>query len=201
VANEYASLADLKGQLGVTDTSKDVLLFRALSAASKAVERRTKRKFWLDETPVQRTLNPHGRVVNDERGSVLLVNDIGDLDSLAVETGSGTSFSAVTGYETWPDDALGDGFPVTALLLATTYWATGTNRVRITARWGWPSVPDEIVQATLLQAARLYRRKDSPDGVSNNPGLAGEDWISLRIPSLDPDVRTLIDPFVLPGFG
>jgi hypothetical protein len=57
-------------------------------------------------------------------------------------------------------------------------------------------VPDEVVQATLLQAGRLYRRKDSPEGVTGSA-----DWGMVRLPRLDPDVMALIEPYMLPGFG
>jgi hypothetical protein len=196
VAHEYAALADLKTRLNVTDTARDVLLSNALAAASRAIDKKTGRRFWLDETAVTRTFNPHGRVVSDERGEVFLIDDIGSLDDLAVETGSGSSWSPVTGYEMTPDNALLDGQAVVGLLLATSTWPTGTGRVRVTARWGWPAVPDEITEATLLQAGRLFERKGSPHGVVGNT-----DWGFMRVPHLDPDVLALIEHYMLPGFG
>ncbi|MDX2921298.1 hypothetical protein PV370_25695, partial [Streptomyces sp. NE06-03C] len=68
--------------------------------------------------------------------------------------------------------------------------------VQVTARWGWPAVPDEIVQATLIQAARLYKRKDSPEGVTGSA-----EWGVVRLSRRDPDVWALIEHYVLPGFG
>ncbi|WP_157251041.1 head-tail connector protein [Nonomuraea typhae] len=196
MANEYATLADLKEYLAITDNARDNVLFNAIAAASRAIDKKTGRRFWLDGSVVQRTFNPYGRVVRDERGELLLVDDIGSASGLVIETGSGGSWSAVTGYETTPDNALLDGRPVTGLLLATGTWGTRTSRVRVTARWGWPAVPDEIEQATLLQASRLYKRKDTPEGVAGSA-----DWGLMRVPHLDPDVRALIEPFMLPGFA
>ena len=37
--------------------------------------------------------------------------------------------------------------------------------VQVTAKWGWPSVPDDITVATLTLTADLYKRKDAPGGV------------------------------------
>lgn len=196
MANEYATLTDLKTQVGITDSARDALLNNALAAASRAIDKKTGRRFWLDPTAVQRTFNPYGRTVRDQRGALLLIDDIGSLDNLLVETGSGSSWTAATGYETTPDNALLDEQAITGLLLATGTWGTHTTRVRIAARWGWPAVPDEITQATLLQAGRLFKRKDSPDGVAGS-----SEWGFMRVPNLDPDVRALIEPYMLPGFG
>jgi hypothetical protein len=64
-------------------------------------------------------------------------------------------------------------------------------RVRVTARWGWPSVPDGVAQAAALLAARLYRRKDSPEGV-----LGSSEWGAVRVARFDPDVEGLIAPYI-----
>ncbi|MFC8456442.1 hypothetical protein ACFUJ0_06100 [Streptomyces sp. NPDC057242] len=68
--------------------------------------------------------------------------------------------------------------------------------MRVGTRFGWPAVPDDITEAALIQAARLYRRKDSPEGVTGSA-----EWGVVRLSRRDPDVWNLIDPYVLPGFG
>lgn len=196
MANEYATLAELKAQLSITDSARDSLLNKALAAASRAIDKKTGRRFWLDPSVVQRTFNPRGRALRECEGERLLIDDIGSATGLVVETGGGTSWTAVTGYETSPDNALPNGVPITSLLLPVGTWGYGTARVRVTARWGWPAVPDEVVQATLLQAGRLYRRKDSPEGVAGSA-----EWGMVRVPALDPDVRAMIEPYEMPGFA
>lgn len=113
-----------------------------------------------------------------------------------METGSGTSWSPVTGYETVPDNALADGRPITALLRVGGIWGYERGRVRVTARFGWPDVPDDIEQAALIQASRLFKRKDSPEGVTGSA-----EWGVVRLSRRDPDVWNLIEPYILPGFG
>lgn len=139
MANEYADLSTVKEHLGIEadDTTRDGLLQQALGAASRGIDRDTGRRFWLDSAAVQRTFNPAGKTVCDADGERLLVNDIGSAAGLVVEMGSGSSFTAVTDYETAPDNALLDGRPVTALLRTSGLWGYGTTRVRVTARWGW----------------------------------------------------------------
>ncbi|MFI8278527.1 phage gp6-like head-tail connector protein [Streptomyces sp. NPDC085929] len=197
MANEYADLGTAKLQLGLDDANdtRDVLLQQALTAASRSIDRATGRRFWLDGTVVQRVYRPQGRTVIEDDGTVLIVDDIGDTTGLLVETGSGSSWSAVTHWEAVPDNALALGRPITGLLRLGG-WVYGLNRVRVTAKFGWPAVPDEIVQATLIQANRLFKRKDSPEGVTGSA-----EWGVVRLSRRDPDVWNLIEPYVLPGFG
>lgn len=199
MANEYASLATLKEHLGIEadDVTRDGLLNSALAAASRSIDRATGRRFWLDETAAARRYTPAGRTYTDADGEHLIIDDIGHA-AILVETGSGASWTTVldTDYETGPDNALAAGRPVTSLLrLASSWGGSVGGRVRVTARWGWPSVPDEIEQATLIQAARLYRRKDSPEGVTGSA-----EWGVVRLSRRDPDVWMLIEPFILPSF-
>ncbi|OKK06420.1 hypothetical protein AMK26_10365 [Streptomyces sp. CB03234] len=198
MANEYASLATLKASLNIeaSDTSRDDLLNRALNSASRSIDKSTGRRFWLDAAPVARTYRPSGRTVYEDDGQVLLVDDIGSTSGLTVETGSAPSWTVVTGYDTLPDNALADGRPVTALLRVNGDWGYATSRIRVTARFGWPAVPGDIEQAALIQAARLYKRKDSPEGV-----MGSAEWGVVRLSRRDPDVWNLIEPYVRPGFG
>lgn len=198
MADSYGSVLALKGQLNIEpgDTSRDELLTRALAAASRGIDKATGRRFYLDDAPVARVFNPLSRIVCRDDGELLLVDDIGSSTGLVVETGTAASWTPVTGYETSPDNALIDGHAITGLLLTSGSWGTARNRVRITARFGWPTVPDDITEAALIQAARLYRRKDSPEGVTGSA-----EWGVVRLSRRDPDVWNLIEPYILPGFG
>ncbi|MGQ4358867.1 head-tail connector protein [Streptomyces sp. SAS_272] len=198
MANEYGTLPALKEKLGVEadDDSRDALLNSALASASRSIDRATGRRFWLDATTVQRSYRLGGRVVCEDGGELLLVDDVGTTTGLVVETGSGSSWTAVTGYETSPDNALADGRPVTGLLRVNGTWGIYTGRVRVTARFGWPAVPDDVTEAALIQATRLYKRKDSPEGI-----IGSAEWGVRNLSRRDPDVWALIEPFILPGFG
>lgn len=199
MANEYADLDTLKAMLNLAadDTTSDALLQQANAAASRGIERLTGRRFWLDPVAVQRTYRVAGRVLCSANGEELLVDDIGTATGLVVETGSGGGWTALTDYETTPTNALADGRPVTSLLRPAATWGHGsTSRVRVTARFGWPTVPDEVVQATQIQAVRLYRRKDSPDGVTGSA-----EWGVVRLSRVDPDVAELVSRFQIGGFA
>jgi hypothetical protein len=196
----YASLPDLKRALGIVqDTSRDELLLMALDSASRNIDRRCGRRFYADSGVTARTFRTRGRTLSTGDGLVFLVDDIASATGLIVELGSTASgaFYATDDVEVMPDNAAARGEPITGLLLPAGMWsALPTGRVRVTARWGWPAVPDEIEHATLLLAARLFRRKDTPEGVAGSA-----EWGVVRVASRDPDVEALIGPFMLPDIG
>ncbi|MFC6017218.1 phage gp6-like head-tail connector protein [Plantactinospora solaniradicis] len=193
MATEYATLPELKAFRRKSGDTDDGLYQPRLIAASRAIDRKTGRRFYLDETATARTFNPRGRTTPD---GLLLVDDIGSAAGLVVEVGTGSSWTAVTNYEPSPDNALAQNEPITGLLRATPFWGYAPDRVRITAQWGWPTVPDDIKEATLLLANRLLLRKDSPEGVA-----ASGEWGALRLSRWDPDVEALVSPFIQPGFA
>lgn len=194
----YASLVELKDAMHITDTDRDALLTRNLNAASRYIDRSCGRRFWLDPAPVARILNPRRRLVPDRDGSRLLVDDIGSLTGLIVEGGRAPSWSTITtAMEAEPTDAVERGLPITSLLYVGGYFPPGLGqRIRVTARWGYPAVPDEIVQATLIQANRLFKRKDSPEGI-----IGSADWGGVRLGRADPDVYALIEHHILHNFA
>ncbi|MET9411275.1 phage gp6-like head-tail connector protein [Streptomyces sp. NPDC002935] len=196
MAHEYGDRATLKLNLGIEadDDSRDGQLDRALAAASRSIDKTCGRRFWLDAAPVQRTYRTQGRIVCDNDGELLLVDDIGSIEGMVVEAGSGSSFTVVTDYETSPDNAFADGVAITGLRRVNGTW--GTARVRIATKFGWPAFPDDIVEATYIQASRLFKRKDSPEGI-----IGSAEWGVRNLSRRDPDVWALIEPFLLTGFG
>jgi len=195
-APAYARLADLKRAVGeINDTARDGLLTAALFAGARMIDRHTGRRFYRDSTTSARTYRTADRLVTDSDGQLLLIDDVATATGLTVEVGDGTTWTAITSYFTEPDNATVRGWPITGLRRDLGNWYH--RRARVTAVWGWPaSHPEEVEQANLLQAARLYRRKDSPEGVTGNAefGLA-------RVSRMDPDVAALLRPFVIPGVG
>lgn len=193
----YVDLAVVRAALGEQTPERDDLISAAISAAESAIDNTCGRPFTVaGASATARVFAPNERRLLVEDGEVLIVDDIGSLTDLAVETGSGGSYSAVAAstYEAWPLGALTRGRPVTALLSVGGCWPTGTGRVRVTARWGWPAVPADVTQAALLMAVRLFRRKDSPEGV-----IGSADFGLVRVTNRDPDVRALLEPYVLSG--
>lgn len=192
----YVEPSAVRAALNEQAPDRDHLITAAIAAAEKAIDNTCGRVFTVPVSASARVFAPIGRRVLQEDGELLIVDDIGSLTELAVATGSGGSYSAVSSssWEAWPLGDIARGRAVTSLLMLGGTWPTGTGRVQVTARWGWPSVPADVTQAALLLATRLYRRKDSPEGV-----IGSADFGTIRVTSRDPDVRAMLEPYVLAG--
>lgn len=194
----YVTLELLKASIKITADDRDDLLTQALTTASRQIDSWTGRPpdgFGLAESATARTFDSTGRTVCQRDGRVLLlIDEIGSTADLTVETGDDTTWTTVTGYRTDPTNALTYSRPVTGL--TGSGWWMGSDQVRVTARWGWPSTPQEISQACLIQAHRLYSRRSSPDGIRGS----GE-FGAIRLARMDPDVRELLGPFMLAGIA
>jgi hypothetical protein len=91
-----------------------------------------------------------------------------------------------------PLNNLSKGLPVYRLVSLSGVFPRSTVRpgVQVTARWGFPTIPSAITEATLLMAGRLFKRGDSLLGVA---GFTDMGVITVR--GVDPDVDHLIQPF------
>lgn len=187
MANEYATLAELKTFMKIGDTTDDVELQDKLTAASRRIDRDCGRRFYADGSATARTYRA-------THATLLLVDDISTTVGLLVEAGRGSTFTTIasTAYDLLPENALVDSRAVETLERVDGCWPLwGSIRVRVTAKWGWPAVPDPIKFACLLQAARLFRRKDAIEGVVGN-----SDFGPVRVSRYDPDYDNAIAPYV-----
>lgn len=201
----YCTEADVREQLGDTSSRLDAgLLERAIAAASRAVDNwcGPGRRFWRDTTTTTRLFR-----VDSPR--LAWVDDISTTDGLLIATDPGLNGTFATAW-TAADYQLGPlnggvaaaGDPVVPSAFWTIaavnpagrpYFPFAQDRavLRVTARFGWSAVPDEVVQATILKAAALFRRKDAPFGVAGFGELG-----VVRISRADPDVVELLTPYL-----
>lgn len=199
---DYTTLANVKLALKITDSTRDTLLSAAISAASEGLDNHTGRLspgFSLDGAATARTYSTRKRVLRTNDGELLFIDEFGSTTGLVVETGTAASSwvaVASTSYETEPENAIATSRPIRGLLMTNGRWPQGSTRVRITAKWGWPAVPKVVEQAALIQATRLFMRKDSPEGVAGNA-----EWGAVRLGRVDPDVQALVKDLVLDGFA
>ncbi len=188
----YATIAELQARI-TTRASSTAILQDALNAAESAVNSYTGRDFDLDAVVSARVFE----VTREDR---VAVNDIGSTSGLIVKTGRPGAFSTTLTVDTqyWlkPLNAIVLGRPYEWVWTESLFTAADYPTVEVTAKWGWPSVPADVKEATLLYAARLYARKDSPTGVA---GFG--DYGVVRITSQDADVARLLDPYAKPSGG
>lgn len=167
-------------------------LILCAEAASRAIDKATGRQFG-------RVAEPQVRIYTAEWFKDRWVIDIDDLmttDGLVVEVAG----AEITDYVLTPVNAVAKGFPWTSLevLPYSAVKPTGkAHEVRITALWGWESIPRAIETACMIQAARLYERRTNPNGplTSKQVDDVRYGWRSTATPELDADVLASIAPY------
>lgn len=196
VVNGYATLAEAKGFLSISDSVDDTLLENMIESASRSIDRIANRRFYLDSTASARQYRVSSPVI-------LYTDDIGTTTGLIVQTdddGDGTfetTLTLNTDYIMDPLTALSLGRPFTQITIVSTsntfpifpgLFQNGLRPgVQVTAKFGWPSVPDDINQACLILTADLYKRKDSPGGI-----LGLGDLGAIRMSPLGRDVTQIV---------
>lgn len=191
ITNGYATLAQAKSYLGipVADTVDDTMLERIVESASRSIDRIAGRYFYQDSTASARFYRAVSPVS-------LLVDDISTTTSLTVAVSTdGQTYSTPMVYDTdfivEPFNAAATGRPYTMLTaIGPQYFPYPWNYrpgVRVTARWGWPAVPDDIAEACLILCADLYKRKDSVGGV-----LGLSEMGAIRMSPLGRDISAMV---------
>lgn len=194
-ATLYTDLETVKAALGKgSSDDRDDLISAAIGAACRMIDQRCGRRFYADDEASARTYAGYDRHYAIADAQALRVDDIADTTGMTVETKTGFTSTTWTTVATWsPGPANADVLdrPRTEVVAAAG-WVADATTVRVTAVWGWSVVPDAVIQAATLQAARLYRRKDSPQGV-----LGSAEWGVARVSRFDPDVEALIAPYIV----
>lgn len=190
ITNGYVTLNEVKAYLRITDSVDDTMLEQIVESASRSIDRIANRRFYLDANASARTY----RLIGNLR---VQVDDFGTTSGLVVKTDpndSGvyeTTFTLNSDYIVEPTNALAKGRPFTTItIVGGTAFSLPVNyrpQVEVTARWGWPSVPDDIVEATLILSADLYKRRDSVGGVLGLSELG-----AIRMSPLGRDISAMV---------
>ena len=190
ITNGYATLADVKASLKITDNLDDSLLEIAVESASRLIDGYTGRYFYNGGTATRNYAASDSWIVYID--DVQSVSEVASTDEVG---GTYTTWTA-NDYQLEPLNGISGGMtqPYTSIRAVNQYvWPFLADRalVKITGVWGWASVPIAVKQATILQAARIFKRNDSPLGVAGF-GDMGVVRVGAR---LDPDVQHLVDPY------
>jgi hypothetical protein len=174
ITNGYATLTEIKNYMSISDSTDNDLLENLVESASRSIDRIANRRFYLDATASARLYRAYSNIF-------VYVDDIGTTSNLVVavdENGNGTyskTLTLNTDYILDPLTSPSLNRPYTQLTMVsnTESWpifpgitSNGLRPgVQVTARWGWPSVPDDLNMACLILTADLYKRKDAPGGI------------------------------------
>jgi len=189
MANEYATLADLKASVepSISDLEDDVNLSRLLTIASRSIDLECDRYFYSTSDPIY--LRGDGTARLNVSPGILTLTEV------AVDVDGDSGYSDVwetTEYRLEPTLTTGAAvYPASSVraLDGRYFPADAETLVRLTGTFGWAAVPEVIQQATLMLAIRLWKRASSPLGVS---GFGDMGPVYVR--SKDEDIARLISP-------
>lgn len=195
-APDYVTSAELKAFVHIGDTDDDAQVALAVTAASRAVDRACNRQFGKTE-------NAEDRLYTAEWDRVrcrwfVRIDDVMTTTGLTVyydSTDDGTYPDLIDEYKLIPVNAAAMGQPWTEIVVrpSSATIPRGTeDGVQVHASFGWSVVPGTIKEATLLQASRFLKRRDSPFGVAGSPDIGSE---MRLLPKLDPDVALAVRPY------
>lgn len=191
----YCTVAELREQIDdPKGNMSEALLRRATLATSKAIRDLCGRRF-------STTLAPTVRLYRPCRHDSVIVDDIATKTGLDVRTdeaGDGsysTPWTIDVDYLLEPLNADQDGEPWWKLVAVgnkrfpVRHYPRARPSVKVTARFGWLAVPDDVNQAAILKATKLFKRRESPDGFAAGMGEFGPVRISRFE---DPDAWALL---------
>ncbi len=113
---------------------------------------------------------------------------------------TGTTLTLTTDFILKPSNAADEvpARPYTQVVLTSNAQASfpvcsARPGVQVTAKFGWPAVPDDVVKACLLQSSMLFKGADAPFGVAS----FGLDGGALRMrEALHPLAAALLQSYV-----
>lgn len=194
------SVSDLRTHLNIADGQDDTPIAVAAEAACAWVIQHCGRSF-----EVTASGSESARVFRPKTSTLTITDDFSTTTNLTVKTDSGddgtyeTTLTLNTDYIVEPLNGIEDGLTVPYRRIIATSWLFTTCAtiapVQVTARWGWTAVPAAVKQAALIEGARLFKRRTSPEGV-----VGGfQDFGGIRVSTRDdPDVVALLRPYVRP---
>ena len=199
ITNGYATRNQVKAALriGTADTLDDDLIDNCVGAASRLIDGYCNRRFGQSGTAEARVYQAEDSFycsIDDVAGTALTLKTSSQADGTFDVTWK------VSDYQLEPLNGNLDGLTwsydkiraVGDYLFPTVNANYGEQAlVQVTAIFGWPSVPEPVTQATIIQASRIFKRYDSPLGVAGFGDLG-----AIRVSRfLDPDMAQLVEPY------
>ena len=199
ITNGYSTRNQIKAALriGTADTIDDELIDNCAGAASRLIDGYCNRKFWSVGSATSRVYTAEDDYycsIDDIAGTALTLKTSSLADGVFDVTWT------VTDYQLEPLNGNLDGltWSYDKIRAVGDYLFPNVNAnygsqalVQVKAIFGWPSVPEPVTQATIIQAARIFKRYDSPLGVAGFGDLG-----AIRVSRyLDPDMAQLVEPY------
>ncbi len=191
IVNGYCTLAQMKAALRIptADTMDDAILELAVESASRMIDAECDRNFF--STTATRDFVPNDRITVD-------TDDLTVITSVKLDDQGDGTFLVTLAPKDFQREPLnqrvsGNPFPTYRLRMVGDFLLPEWGRqatVRIEGTYGFTPVPTQITQAAIIQSTRIFKRLDSPLGLT-----WGVDGMGMRVGKVDPDVAQLIRPF------
>jgi hypothetical protein len=194
----YATLAEAKASLGITDSTDDSAIQSCLDAADQLINNYVDTKVGFGVTSSQT------RYYTASRWDFVLTDPIVSVSQLATDVNGDGTYSQIwssNDYILAPRNAALDGRPYTEIDVspfsnADYNFPVGYLETRVQAVFGWPSVPAAVKQAALIQMGAIFASRTAPFGAVGSESLGGVLRMSA---ALHPEARALLDAYRLRG--
>jgi hypothetical protein len=197
IVNGYCTLAEVKAALRLTDNVDDTLLEKAIESASRRIDGYCGRWFYKTSATAV-TMYPQNIYF------LQFPNDVSSTTGLIVKTdtaGDGTYATTLTlgtDFIIEPTNATLRGYPYQNIQMVggqtlPLYVTPSFPTVQVTAQWGWSAIPSDVSQACVLLSMRQFARLNAALGVVGFADMA------LQVRAVDPDVRDLLNQYVVFG--
>jgi len=222
-ATSYLDIDQLKDVLNIRTGTLDDALQLAIDSASRQIDEYCNDQFWLEAAPVARLFRPDyarslfvGSFLDTASTTIQLDADddgvfettlaANDWQAEPIDRRPGWPYNQIEtlGAIFFPgsmrDPFFGYGYGFT-----NTIWGYGPNgyprsqraRVKVIARWGWPTVPVQVQQACQILAIDHYKSKDITNGAAGSAGLSvtafgGHSEAKVTLAGFNPMARSLL---------
>lgn len=189
ITNGYATLAQVKAAMRISDSVDDTLIETAIESASRQIDGHCERRFYTTATT---------RIYTPNDSFVCEIDDLVSITSLKTSSDVDGSFDttwAADDYQLEPLNGIAGGMDVSYTQIRATGdylfpLSGGEATVQVVGTFGWATVPTDIEQACIILSQRQYKRYDSPLGVAG----IGDIGI-IRVSRIDPDVASILAPY------
>jgi hypothetical protein len=189
----YATLAEFKAAVGITDSTDDTALQNVLDATDTLIDLYCDRKTGFGTASETRyyTAEDYEYVLTDDLVSVTTLQTDDDANGTYE-----TTWTSGTDYVLAPRNAALDGFPYTEIDTSVT-WPRNFPKdvylgVKVVGVFGFPAVPAAVKQAEIIQAGAVWNSRTAPFGVIGSADLGG---ILRMSRALHPEAALILEPY------
>lgn len=201
---DYCTLAEVKAEGGYFTSSDDLTLEAIITATSRQIENHCGRRFWQDDTVVVREFFADP----DDRSIVDLLDQPGTDPKVEISTTSGlivktdsagdgtfaTTLTIGTHFILEPRNAEDDARPYSVIRILDDrfpVFRSGRAGVQVTAQFGWPSNPDPVKRAAIIQTLANKKAAEAPLGAMQ----LGDTATVFQRSVMHPTAKLLLAPY------